>query len=162
MDVKIKTENQNFKFRVNILILHNNKILLEELNNNGFLSLPGGHVQLGESTREAAVREATEEVGLLSENQKLIAIIENFFKSKNGENFHELSFYYLMEMKDVPDEKSRDYIYIENDEGKLVHHDFRWINIEKANDYDIRPTPLKSILKDKKFEFSHYVVKNKS
>lgn len=159
MDVKIDSENENFKFRVNTLILNDDKILLVDINQNGFLCLPGGHVHIGEDTKEAAIRETMEEVGVCSKSQKLIAVIENFFNNKKGKRFHELSFYYLMEDATIPQDRLTDHTFVENDEGKLVNHDFKWIPLDKVDDYDIRPVVLKSILKEKKFDFAHYFVK---
>ena len=159
MDIKIKTDEENFKFRVNGLIINDNKALLVDINNNGFLCLPGGHVQIGEDTKEAVVRETMEEVGVTSKTQKLFAVIENFFKNKKGKSFHELSFYYLMENASVPKEKQHDYVFVENDDGKLMNLDFKWVPLDKVDEYNIKPDFLKEILKEGKFDFKHHVVK---
>ena len=162
MDIKIKSETQNFKFRANSIIVNNDKVLLLDLNNNGFLCLPGGHVHIGEDSKTAVIRETQEEVGIKFKSAKLVSIIENFFtKKKNGivKDFHELSFYYLMENGIIPPEKQVDFAYIENDEGKLVDLKFYWIGLNKLDEYDIRPAPLKEILKDKSNKFKHFLVK---
>ena len=159
MDVRIDNEKLNFKFRVNCLILNNDKVLLLDMNKNGFLCLPGGHVHVGEDTKEAVIRETMEEVGISSKNQKLIAVIENFFSNKAGKKYHELSFYYLMEDAEIPQDKQSDFHYVEHDEDKLVDLDFKWISLDEVDKYDIRPVALKQILKEKKFDFSHIFVK---
>lgn len=161
MDVRIDNEKLNFKFRVNCLILNEtkDKVLLLDMNKNGFLCLPGGHVHVGEDTRSAVVRETMEEVGITSREQKLVAVIENFFESKAGKQYHELSFYYLMEDAQIPEEKQTDFHYVENDEGKLVDLDFHWIALDEVAKYDIRPVALKEILQQRKFDFNHILVK---
>ena len=159
MDVKIKTDDENFKFRVNTLIFKDNKLLLVDINQNGFLCLPGGHVKIGEDTKQAAIRETFEEVGVTSENQKLVAVIENFFHNKKGKKFHELSFYYVMENPTIPQERQKDFYYVENDEGQSVELDFKWISLDKIDDYDIRPKELIQILKQNNFVFSHFIVR---
>ncbi len=161
MDVKINNETQNFKFRVNCIILNNDKVLMVDMKNNGFLCLPGGHVHLGEDTKSAVIRETMEEVGVTSPTQKLVGIIENFFNHKSGKIYHELSFYYLMENAFVPPEKQVDYNYMENDEDKIVDLKFHWIPLDKVDEYDIRPVPLKQILKNRDFTFHHILVKEK-
>ena len=61
--IKIKTDNYNFKFRVSGLIIKNSKLLLIDMDDSGFLCLPGGYVELGETTEIAVKRELLEEVG---------------------------------------------------------------------------------------------------
>ena len=60
--IKIKTDDYNFKFRVSGLIIRNNKLLLVDMDDSGFLCLPGGYVELGETTEEAVKRELVEEI----------------------------------------------------------------------------------------------------
>ncbi len=161
MDVKISNESLSFKLRANCVIVNDDKVLMLDLNKNGFLCCPGGHVHVGEDTREAVIRETKEEVEIESDSQKLIGICENFFSGKNGKKFHEISFYYLMENPKIPPEKLQDYSFIENDEGKLVNLDFYWIPLKDVDKYDIRPKPLKEILKNRKFDsINHFLVKN--
>ena len=161
MDVKLKDDTQNFKFRVNSIILNNDKVLMVEMNNNNFLCLPGGHVHLGEDTKSAVIRETMEEVGITSPSPKLVGVIENFFTHKTGRSFHELSFYYLMEDAIVPPEKQIDYNYLEHDEDKIVDLKFHWIPLDKVEKYDIRPVALKQILKNRDFTFHHILIKEK-
>ena len=63
MDISIKSEEGKFKFRVCGVLEHNNKYLLVKMNENNFYCLPGGHVELGEDTDTAVVREMQEELG---------------------------------------------------------------------------------------------------
>lgn len=54
-----------------IILTHNLSVVLIERKSNpfkGFLALPGGHVDPGETSLQAAIREAGEEVGLLNRN----------------------------------------------------------------------------------------------
>ena len=60
--IKMKNNDYNFKFRVSGLIIKNNKLLLVDMDDNGFLCLPGGYVELGETTEEAVRRELKEEI----------------------------------------------------------------------------------------------------
>ena len=68
----MKTEMLNFKFRVSGIIIKDNKILLVDMDDSNFLCLPGGYVELGETTEEACLRELEEEVG---KNLKLMSIV---------------------------------------------------------------------------------------
>jgi ADP-ribose pyrophosphatase YjhB (NUDIX family) len=50
----------------------------------GYWSLPGGHVELGESLAEAAVREVREETGLDADNLKAIETLEIVSRDAEG------------------------------------------------------------------------------
>lgn len=77
--IKIKTEDYNFKFRVSGLVIKNNKLLLVDMDDSGFLCLPGGYVELGETTEVAIKRELVEEVGKKFDISKYLGVVENFF-----------------------------------------------------------------------------------
>ena len=76
--------------RAGIILIEENKIALIERNRSGmhYFAFPGGGVDRGESPQEAAVREATEELGIhVVIKQK---VVEVFF---NGNT----QFYFLVE-----------------------------------------------------------------
>ena len=50
------------------------EILLEKRADNGWWGLPGGHVDVGESVEQAAVREIWEETGIRARIKRLIGI----------------------------------------------------------------------------------------
>ncbi len=160
MDVKINSDDLNFKFRVNSIILKDDKVLLVDMKNNGFWCCPGGHVHIGEDTLSAVKRETKEEAGIEAKKIKLVGIIENFFSSKDGRKHHELSFYYLLKDLKIPTGRDKDFHYIEHDEDKLVELNFKWIPLDDVEKYDIRPAPLKQMLSKKEFEFTHTFVKD--
>ena len=63
MDVKINCEEGKFKFRVCGILKVNDKYLTVKIADNDFYCLPGGHVELGEDTDHAILREMKEELG---------------------------------------------------------------------------------------------------
>lgn len=81
--IKMKTNNYNFKLRVAGLIIKNNKLLLVEMDDSGFLCLPGGHVELGETTEESVKRELQEETRQDVSTLKYLGVIENYFINNN-------------------------------------------------------------------------------
>jgi mutator protein MutT len=50
----------------------------------GEWSIPGGRLEVGETVREAAVREAREETGLLVEPQELLGVFERIVRDPAG------------------------------------------------------------------------------
>ena len=57
-------------------VIHNGdgRILLQRRSDNGLWGLPGGSVEIGESVRDAIVREVREETGLTVEVLRLIGV----------------------------------------------------------------------------------------
>ncbi len=76
---------------VYILFSKNREVLLLRRHNttyfDGYFSLPAGHVELGESLRSAAIREAQEEVGVTIKvsNLKLVHVLNRPAGEKNGD-----------------------------------------------------------------------------
>lgn len=160
MDLKIETEEIKLKVRANGVILNEDKVLMCSINHSGFWCLPGGHIHLGEDSKTASIREINEEVGISFDDSELFLMMESFFIGKNNKQFHELSFYYLMKGR-IPDKKLVDYSCDENDEGKIVHLDFKWIKLDELDNFDVRPTALLESLKNRDFRLKHIISKGK-
>lgn len=153
--IKMKTEELNFKFRVSGIVIKDNKVLFVDMDNSGFLCLPGGYVELGETTEQACLRELTEEVRKNFKINKYCGVIENFFRNKFNKNIHEISFYYALTLLDELD--TTDFTLMENDKGNIIKLDFKWIDLEEIENHDIRPEFLKKILKNS-LNFNHLVI----
>lgn len=153
--IKIKTDDYNFKFRVSGIIVKENKILLVEMDNSGFLCLPGGYVELGETTEVAVRRELLEEIRKPFEISEYLGVVENYFINKYNKKMHEISFYYLMKSNDILN--TENFSLIENDKGRKIKLDFYWVDLDQINDYDVRPGFLKNILKSEKMKFEHLI-----
>ncbi len=156
MDLKLEAENLKLKVRANAVVLHNGKVLVCSINDNGFWCCPGGHIHLGEDSKTAVIREAYEEVGIKFEDAKPLMVMESFFEGKKEKRFHEIGFYYLMQ-GEVPEEKLHDYSFDENDEGKMVHLQFKWVDINSLDSIDLRPADLKKILMSGNYELKHII-----
>ena len=153
--IKIKTDDYYFKFRVSGLIIKNNKILLVDMDNSGFICLPRGYVELGETTEVAVKRELLEEVGKKFDISKYLGVVENYFINKYSKKIHEISFYYLM--TPIENIDTNNFTIIENDKGNKVKLDFKWIDLKDIGNYDIRPSFLKQILERENLEFNHLI-----
>ena len=154
--IKMKTDDYNFKFRVSGLIIRNNKLLLVDMDNSGFLCLPGGYVELGETTEDAVKRELAEEIGKDVIIKKYLGVVENYFINKFSKKMHEISFYYIMDFAGTDIEETN-FTLIENDKGHNIKLDFKWININEIDKFDIRPKFLKDLFKNNNLEFNHLI-----
>lgn len=157
MDVKIKSEEGNFKYRVAGAVVKDEKLLMVDICDNGFYCLPGGHIHIGEDSVTAMKREIGEEVGITCKSMKLVALAENFFKAK-GKPLHEVCYFYVIEPNE--DIATEDYEVVENDEGELKPLHFKWCPLAQIDQVDFRPKELKEKFKKKDFEFEHLIVKD--
>ncbi len=79
---------------VSALVVRDGKVLLVKRAKPpaGLWSLPGGHVELGETLRQAALRELAEETGIEAEITGLIDCIDIINKSRHGD----LEYHYVI------------------------------------------------------------------
>lgn len=157
--INIKNDDYKFKFRVSGLIIRNNKLLTVEMDDSGFLCLPGGHVELGETTEEAVIRELYEETTKTVIIKKYLGVTENYFINKYNTQVHEIAFYYLMDFTNENIEMN-DFNLIEKDKGHNIKLSFKWLNINELDNYNIQPVFLKEILKTNILEFNHIIIKD--
>ncbi len=86
---------------VTIIIDQSGRLLLQLRKfPNGYWGIPGGLMELGESTEEVAKREVTEETGLIVDHLNLINVYsgpQNFVKAENGDEFFVVTVAYYTE-----------------------------------------------------------------
>ena len=146
MDVRIDCNEGKFKFRVCGILKVKDKYLTVKIGENNFYCLPGGHVELGEDTDHAVLREMEEELGYEVKINKLIAIIQNFFKTKENTVFHELGYYYIVEPVDISKVNLKDHVVMENDKGNIVRLEFKWYTLDELQNVRFLPEILKTQL----------------
>ena len=154
--IRMKNEDFYFKFRSAGIIIKNNKVLLVEMDNNGYYCLPGGYVEIGETTVDAIKREYAEEAKMNVRVLKYLGMVENYFVTKSLRRMHEISCYYLLDIED--NNNLENFSLIENDNDHIVRLDFKWIDINEIDNYDIRPSFLKNLLKSPELEFKHLIL----
>ena len=137
MDLKFINDNVVFQCRVGALIKKDNKILVERRLGIDYVTLPGGKVQLNETSIIAGIREIKEETGLDIEFIKHIKTLENIFKSSFNEyNYHEILFINEYKLK-------KDTIKIVNIEDKnkdLITYE--WLSKEELVSNNFMPNSL--------------------
>lgn len=147
MDLTLDVGNYRLNIRSAALIVHNNKVLVHKNKNDNGCRLPGGRVEIGESSKKAVKREIMEELGKKIEITGYAATIENFFEHSN-KKFHEIYFLYNAEFADEEDKKIE--YTMKNMEGK-EYLTYEWLDIDKIDNYNLLPVCLKKVVKNKQF-----------
>lgn len=92
--------NTRFNYRVAGVALRDNEVLLNRLEDQDYWFLPGGRVEMGETSVEALAREMQEEVQAEVQVTRLVWVAESFFIHRvipDLGSVHELAFYYLID-----------------------------------------------------------------
>ena len=147
MDITIKVEDYKLNVRSAGIIIHNNKLLTHKNIDEEHYALIGGRVEIGEDSETTLKREIMEEMGKEINVTGYIATIENFFKAKS-EKYHEIMFVHKAEFTKEEDQKIEN--TIQNIEGQ-ENLRYEWLDLEKIDEYPVKPQIIKEILKDGKF-----------
>jgi len=154
-DCGFTRENHWFRYRAAGIIVENDCVLFAGNANEDYLYSIGGAVQMGETARDAAIREVCEETGVPYEVDRLAVIHENFFDSSRSSlsslSCHEITFYFLM--------KPRETQLLHSDSYTVggVREEMHWIPISELDHYKAYPTFLKEYLQDPCDEIVHIV-----
>ena len=138
-DILFKADDCVFSVRTAGVLVQDGKILVQRDKDGNEYALPGGHIQLGETTADGLVREYKEETGADIRPLRLLWTEECFWEW-NGQKAHNLVYYYLIELcdgSDIPDF------------GEFVPHKDNcnvvvgWMPIDKLRDIIVYPEFLK-------------------
>ena len=117
---------------VGAIIVCDGKILLEKRKGEpgrGKWSVPGGLVELGETTENAVIREVKEETGLIVADPQLIDVVDNIVRDENGEiKYHFVIIDYFLRLKGGEPKAADD------------AEELKWIPLNEVEKYDLTKT----------------------
>ena len=113
------------------------KVLLCLPKDRSYAYLPGGHIEFGETGREALVREMKEETGLDATAGELVDVVESSFVQK-GERHCEINLVYRMSLAE------RDLGRTESREDWIC---FEWVPCERLGDVNLLPPEMKTCIR---------------
>lgn len=101
-----------FEVRVRAVIEKNGKILFckNKDKTKDYYFLPGGHVEFGETARNALIRELNEELIISIKEVSLIGGMEDIFTKKDGEKHHDINLFFSVLFGNVKDRSKEDEI----------------------------------------------------
>lgn len=141
MDITFNTDSGKFNYRVCAMIVHDGNILAMRDQRSPYYYLPGGRVSVGETAEEAVIREVQEEIGITLKIQRPLWLNQAFFtEDVDGQNYHELCIYFLMDLSDS-DLLQRGKMF-HSTEGSRTHC-FEWLSFASLKDLYFYPLFLK-------------------
>ncbi len=156
-------DQSRFTYRVAGVCIHAGHVLLQAADDEAFWFLPGGRVEMGETSEGALKREMREELLLDSDVQvlRLLWIAENFFRY-NHQAFHELGFYYQIAFPQHPKlyDLTRAHTAIE-DTGSFasepIAFTLRWFPLATLDNIPLYPIFLRAGLRHLPTSVQHIV-----
>jgi len=134
-------KNKEFEICVRGVIQKQGKILVCKNKAKDYYFFPGGHIDFGESAKDALIRELKEELNISIKSISFIGAMENIFK-EDGQKHHELNFVFNVKAEKIKDKSMED------------HLDFFFFNTKQFARKRVLPTALKKQvlrwLRDKK------------
>jgi ADP-ribose pyrophosphatase len=95
----------------------------------GLWSIPGGLVEIGERGKEAAIREAEEETGLMVEIEKVLEVVDKIIRDKDSRiKYHFVIIDYLATPRGGSLSAMSDAL------------EARWVKAHELPDYELTPT----------------------
>lgn len=153
MMISYRKENQRFNYRIAGVCVHQDRVLLHQMEGDDYWALPGGRAELQETSEETIVREMMEETGYQTEPIRPLWFYEGFFLHKE-EPLHELSVIYLIQFVNPDPVVFEDEFYGTEGNDKLI---FRWFDIAELDETRLYPIFLKKGLQHMPATLTHYI-----
>ena len=111
------------------------KLLLCRAKGGSSTYLPGGHIEFGETGRQALVREVKEELGVASSTGAFLGVVENAFL-QHGKPLAEINLVYELELENgelPPLNSQEDWI------------EFEWCDLNRLDEANLLPPAFRSL-----------------
>ena len=145
-DISVMIDTVRLNYRVGLLIIKDNDVLVEISPVYGTSILPGGRVKTLESSIDTLVRELKEEmkIDISKDEVQLAGFLENFYNF-NALNNHELFVVYKLIVKD----NRFDNISVNYDSDTNY---YKWVNKEELDKVNLLPREIKQLVDSNSFE----------
>ena len=108
------------------------KLLLCRAKGGNYTYLPGGHIELGETGRQALVREVREELGVSSEAGAFLGVVESSFL-QHGKPHSEINLVYELDIGLEEVSSREDWI------------EFEWCILEELDEANLLPAAFRAL-----------------
>ena len=150
-DIVVDINGIIFSYQVSGIMINDSKILLTTKDNIRY-ELPGGHVQIGENTKEAIIRKFKEEMDIDVNVDQFVASYERFFRY-NGKDVQQIQMVYKLSHKNNSQVLN---VYQDNIDTKYI-----WIDISQLDDYKLSHKGIIKLIKEDKSYINHTILNDK-
>lgn len=120
------------------IFIKDKKVLLAHAKGYTNTFLPGGHIEFGESAKDALVREIEEELGITSTVVDFLGLVEHKWEKKGI--LH-------CEINQIFEVISEDLKTSDNPKSSEAHLEFFWWNVEDLDTINLQPYPFRNLIK---------------
>ena len=142
--VTFDIDDSKFTFRVVAVIIHNDQVLIHRNIKEDFWSLPGGRVEIQETSIQAIKREMMEELNVNVTVDRLLWITENFFVYEKIP-YHEIGLFFLLSLPEDSAILYRHEPFQGMDGDNYLQ--FKWHPLDELSDIVLYPVFLKQTLR---------------
>lgn len=138
---------RRFNYRVAGVVIRDGHVLVCREDDDDYVMLPGGRVEMGETSTVALAREIEEELQCVGEIGRLLFTCEGFF-SRSGEEFHEIGMFYEVKLPDDFPFETGISSLVTFDEGHELTFDWVWAEEGVLGQLNLKPAWLCGRLAD--------------
>lgn len=120
--------------------IRDGKVLLCRAKGGATSYLPGGHIEFGETGRQALVREMLEETGIHATTGRFMGVVENSFM-QHGKPHSEINLVYAMELSGVVGTNP-----VKSEESWI---EFEWQDLAMLNEANLLPEAFNRLATEK-------------
>jgi len=121
------------------IFIKDNKVLLAQAKGYTNSFLPGGHIEFGESAKDALMREVEEELGINCTVGRFLGVVEHKWE-KDGVLHCEVNQVFEVSCSELDSDT--------NPKSIEPHLDFFWCEGEDLNDRNLQPFPFRNLIKN--------------
>ena len=147
---------QRFNYRVAAVIIRDGHVLVCREDDDAYVMLPGGRVEIGEPSALSLKREILEELGMEGEVGALLTTSESFYR-RIDEDFHEISLFYAATLPETACPNGTSPWLVRQDEGHELS--FYWVPLadDALEAINLLPGWLPAQLRDLPPSLTHVV-----
>lgn len=147
-------EAVRFGCRAAGIVFDRGRVLLEKVETLDFWTLPGGQVELGETSEDALRREMREEAETEVDIDRLTWVAEAFYRFEDTA-CHEICFFYLMDLPPGSALAEKDEFLGAEGPAPLT---FRWLPVDDLDDISLKPSFLRRGLRNLPEGIEHLIL----